>query len=151
MHRTQNLTDSAAVTADLSVVTPADTLRGAALYLEVHGWFQGGYYPATTTGPFPAACALGAIGMAAHGRMTELPFDGLSPSVRDSRKAADHLHAHLADLGITLHEGDNPDYEPPANVICWNDSSGQSASKVIATLREAADRYDRTHTPGGAA
>ena len=59
MHRTQNPTCSAADTADPSVVTPADILRGAADYLEAHGWTQKVYYvlrkgyapPGAGTGP----------------------------------------------------------------------------------------------------
>jgi hypothetical protein len=53
-------------------VTPAAVLRGAAAYLQRHGWIRGAYYDATDH-PFPAACAVGAIGMAAHGRRTTIP------------------------------------------------------------------------------
>ena len=60
MHRTQNPTSSAADTDNRSVVTPADILRGAARYLEEHGWHRGAYYDTTTDKPFPPADVVGA-------------------------------------------------------------------------------------------
>src|SRR6266498_1151662 len=50
--------------------SPADLLRGAALYLRRYGWTRGQFFDllADTDGPFPPACASGAITTAAHGR-----------------------------------------------------------------------------------
>ena len=86
MHRTQNPNASAADTIDDAtlVVTPADILRGAARYLETHGWIQGNYYNADG-GAFPAACALGARGRATCAR-------GAYPRSSRRRTARDHAH-----------------------------------------------------------
>jgi hypothetical protein len=154
MHRTQNPTAPAADTADGSVVTPADTLRGAALYLETHGWIQHVYYGGTTADAFPPACADGAIGMAAYGRITGCPGrQKQDPGYRDYNRACEFLEGHLRDGG----------YKPPCDPWCsdepqclcdndrteiafgWNDADSQTAENVIATLRAAADDWDYTH------
>lgn len=146
MHRTQNLTDSAADTDDTPVVTPADILRGAATYLELHGWFQGDYYATFTGGiavsaePFPAADVAGALGMAAHGELHDVPFLA-GPNKTDCHNAYQWLSAYLADQGeITPPEGDGPHH-----MSKWNDHDNQSAEHVIAVLRAAADQYDWQH------
>ena len=53
-------------------ISPADILRGAARYLELHGWTQGDYYAPTPASPlpFPPACAVGALYTAARRRIT---------------------------------------------------------------------------------
>jgi hypothetical protein len=147
MHRTQNPTHSAADADDRSVVTPADILRGAARYLELHGWTQGDYYAGNE--PFPPACAIGAIGMAAHGVGTDCPhFDG--PNPRDCNLAFAYLRGYLFDHGHITTLGN--DWSTEATTTGeWNDRDDQTAATVIATLRAAADDYDRTHgTDGGA-
>ena len=64
-----------------ALVTPADLLRMAALYLRRHGWHQGSYYDTLTAtdNPTPPACAVGAIGMACAGHrvnhFSDLPTD----------------------------------------------------------------------------
>jgi hypothetical protein len=141
MHRTQNLTVSAADTDTTPVVTPADILRGAATYLEAHGWNQRSYYEATTD-PFPAACALGAIGMAAHGTRTDCP-EIQGPGIREFNKAAEHLRWYLLNEGhVTL----GPDqWGMPTEVGAWNDQDWHDIEHVTTALRAAADDYDWRH------
>src|SRR4051812_18776365 len=51
------------------VMTPAVLLRGAAVYLQRHGWTTGEFFANSEQNrPFPAACSLGAINICAHGR-----------------------------------------------------------------------------------
>ena len=141
MHRTHNPTGRAADTADRSVGTPADILRGAARYLETHGWTQGDYY--TPERPFPPACVIGAIGMAAHGVVTDCPhLDG--PNPRDCNLAFSSFRAYLLDHGHITAFGDDWSTEPTTTGE-WNDRDDQSAANVIATLRAAAADYDHTH------
>ncbi|MEV6845463.1 hypothetical protein [Actinoplanes sp. NPDC051411] len=140
MHRTQNPTGPAADTDDTTpVVTPADIMRGAALYLEIHGWHQRDYY-ATTSEPFPAADVAGAIGMAAHGGFHDVPSIA-GPHVRDYIVAYAYLTTYLLDQGEIAPRDD----DPLSNVNQWNDDPSQTVEKVTATLRSAADEYDWQH------
>ena len=141
MHRTHNPTSSAADTDGLAPVTPADILRGAARYLELHGWIQRDHY-SNQGGPFPPACAIGAIGMAAHGRLVTLPCTS-GPGRHDARRARDYLTAYLTDTGVLTIPTD--DYRPWPTVADWNDRPGQTAVAVTATLHAAADEYVWTH------
>jgi hypothetical protein len=140
MHRTQNPTAPAADTDDTTpVVTPADTLRGAARYLELHGWHRRDYY-ANLDEPFPAADVAGAIGMAAHGGFHDVPsVEG--PNIRDFTAAYTCLTSYLIGQGVIA---DDPD-RAPMNIDWWNDDPWQTAEKVTATLRAAADEYDWQH------
>lgn len=133
MNTTQKQLDTCGALADL---TPADTLRCAARYLELHGWTQGVYYRVTHDTLLPPACAAGAIGMAAHGRCIFLPHDEKAkPGVRDYTRALDALSDFLDLNGET-------GYNDPLD---WNDDPRRTAEQVIATLRAAADDYDWTH------
>jgi hypothetical protein len=145
MHRTQNLLVCAADTDGVIAVSPADILRGAARYLEVHGWTQGDYYDPRDRGVFPRACVTGAIGMAAYGRATSFPADADNePGIRDYRKAVAYLGDYLDGLGITSTQPDDWSADP-VNPIDWNDRGDQRAENVIAVLRDAADDYESTH------
>ncbi len=142
MHRTQNTPGTAADTDDSTVVvTPADILRGAARYLEIHGWTRATYY-SNHGGPFPPACAIGAIGMAAHGRLVTLPCTS-GPGRHDARRARDYHTAYLTDTGVLSIPAD--DFRPWPTVIDWNDRPDQTAVAVIASLHAAADEYVWTH------
>ncbi|MBB2941818.1 hypothetical protein FB565_001522 [Actinoplanes lutulentus] len=142
MNRTQNPTSSAADTTTEPTVTLADTLRGAARYLEVRGWHQGDYY-AYNDRAFPGACVVGAIGMAAHGEVRFCPIlDG--PNVRDCNRAVAYLTGYLIDQGVIVADGDEWTTES-INPSEWNDRDGQTPGNVIATLRAAADEYDWQH------
>lgn len=146
MHRTHTPTISAADTDDSTVVvTPADILRGAARYLEIHGWHQGDYYAFIAAVPFPPACVTGAIGMAAHGTRLESPTTGSVPTARDFRVAFHYLSGYLADNGLTATTATDSDEIDTDSPFRWNDNDGQTAAMVITVLRAAADDYDRTH------
>ncbi|WP_433494356.1 DUF6197 family protein [Micromonospora sp. CA-248089] len=138
MNPTQKPTTTPGALADL---TPADTLRCAARYLEIHGWIKGTYY-SNQGGTFPPACAVGAIGMAAHGRLITIPATHGS-GARDCTRAIDYLTHYLTDLGIIAY-GDDWN-TAPTDAIDWNDRDDQTAERVITTLRAAADNYDWTH------
>ncbi|SCG43750.1 DUF6197 family protein [Micromonospora inositola] len=141
MNPTQEQPHTPGALADL---TPAETLRCAARYLELHGWTQGVYYRVAHDSPFPQACVAGAIGMAAHGRCIWLPHDDKAkPGVRDYTRALDALSDYL-----DLNESQSRDAEDedPTCPLSWNDRPGQTAEQVITTLRAAADDYDWSHT-----
>jgi hypothetical protein len=150
MHRTHNPTAPAADTDNALVVTPADILRGAARYLETHGWTQAVYYGGTADDAFPPACADGAIGMAAYGYCPLVPGDNhTDPGFRDYKRALDHLMDYLDQVeepppGAPL-LWDTDVIDQGTNPFAWNDRDDQSAEQVIATLRAAADDYHRTH------
>ena len=115
--------------------TPADLLRGAALYLRRHGWIQDDYYrPASShTATTPPACAVGAIAMAAYGHAVDAPSLHTEPEVKDFHRAVDALDGYLQDTHA-------------ADLYTWNDTDGRTAEQVITALHEAADRWDHTHT-----
>jgi hypothetical protein len=120
--------------------TPADVLRGAALYLQLHGWTQSVMYAANLPIVTPPACAIGAIGMVAFGeRATTALVD--RAEWRDYQRATNAL----ADYLYTV-DGTEEDF----SVGAWNDTPGRSAGQVIAALNAAADEWEAQHTaPGG--
>jgi hypothetical protein len=129
--------------------TPADILRGAARYLQLHGWIQGSLYagtPSDAAAPVigPAACAQGAIGMAAFGHRIQAA-DESRAEWRDYQRASNALADYLELTGATgwNHDGD------PISVGDWNDVTGRTADEVIAALNTAADEWERQHTPPG--
>jgi hypothetical protein len=143
MNPTQNLSVSAADTdTPAEVVTPATILRGAATYLETHGWTQGDYY--ATTSPFPPACAAGAIVMAAHGTRIEDPLACYTATTREFRLAIEALNSYLIDQGAVIPDPDEWSAEPTSS-LDWNDRDERTADAVIAALRAAADEYDWQH------
>jgi hypothetical protein len=124
-------------------VTPSFTLRAAAIYLERHGWTQRDYYfnPAPDQDLLPAACVLGAIGMAAHGHEIDWPENRCYPG------SEEFLHARRLLLDYLRRTGQASRRD---NAISdWNDDPNQTAEAVITALQAAADDWDRIH--GGAA
>ena len=116
--------------------TPADLLRGAALYLRRHGWIQDDYYrPASGRAAAPPACAVGAIAMAAYGQPVDAPSLHTEPEVKDFHRAVDALDGYLQDTYA-------------ADLYTWNDTPGRTADQVITALQAAAGRRDRAHTAG---
>ncbi|OJF11910.1 DUF6197 family protein [Couchioplanes caeruleus] len=108
--------------------TAASVLRSAALYLERHGWIQGAYYDSTAASFTPAACMVGAIGMACYGFPVEAPaqhFD--DPGFLDFEEAVLHLDRYL------LVEDGSQAYE-------FNDAQGRTVAMVTDQLRKAAAR-----------
>src|SRR5207247_1834296 len=72
-------------------VTPAAVLRGASVYVRRHGLYQGDMF-ANPLQPFPAACAQGAIKMAACGNPIAAYTPGQAALVDDAiTTLADHL------------------------------------------------------------
>ena len=117
--------------------SPADLLRGAALYLRRHGWIQDDYYrPASAHTATPPACAVGAIAMAAYGHPVDAPSLHTEPEVKDFHRAVDALDGYLQDTHA-------------ADLYTWNDTPGRTADQVITALQAAAGWWDRTHTAGG--
>ncbi|MEH1056165.1 hypothetical protein V6U89_13235 [Micromonospora sp. CPCC 206171] len=140
MNPTQKPIHTPGALADL---TPADILRCAARYLEVHGWNQGTYYPPTDDNPFPPACVSAAIGMATHGHRMPVPHEVKNASaLREYSRAIDALSDFLSiDEPSSWTSGDGD----PTCPFTWNDRPAQTAEQVIATLRAAADDYDWSH------
>lgn len=120
---------------DLVDVTPADVLRGAARYLELHGWTRYDYFAAKPTikVPFPAACAHGAISVACYGRAVAHPFEYHGPELRLFKHAMGFFDDYL---DVSSDEIVGP---------LWNDRDGRTVAEVVKALRDAADDYDRTH------
>jgi hypothetical protein len=154
MNRTHNLTVSAADTDGFTPVPPADTLRGAARYLELHGWVQNGYYWPDNTTAFPSACADGAIGMAAFGGITTCPSrEGENPHFRDYNRAFHYFSDYLRSTGwkpscdAWCGTGNDCLCDPDQAEIVfdWNDDDTRTVDEVLAALRAAADEYDWQH------
>lgn len=147
-----------------ALVTTADLLRMAALYLRRHGWTQGTYYATTTPAnyPTPPACAAGAIGIACAGHtvehFTQLDPDTLADYLAALAAFVDYLDAYhpmfLTDEdGFVLDEHTSP--------YSWNDDPARTAEQVITALEAAADEWattalqaagdewDRLHLTGG--
>jgi hypothetical protein len=160
MHTTHHITSSGADTDTPVAVTPADTMRGAARYLTAHGLHQGSYYPGPDQPsdpgyqPFPPACAVGALAMAAHGRRHDSVYSCLDQpaGLRAFNSAVNALTDYLDRVeepppgdpllwdATIIDQGSNP--------FAWNDHPDRTADQVIAVLYAAADDWDRTH--GGA-
>ncbi|MEH1011718.1 DUF6197 family protein [Micromonospora sp. CPCC 206060] len=128
-------------------VTPADTLRFAALYIERHGWHQGDYHP-TTGNPFPPACAAAAIGIAVAGHRVTHVRDLDPDTCRDYLAAFNALVDYLDDINPSI-VWDDPGISEHVSPYSWNDAPDRTAAQVTATLRAAADTWDHTN-PGGA-
>ncbi len=123
--------------------TPADLLRCAARYLQLHGWIQGQFFDLLCEQPFPPACALGAISIAASGRCIAQPLTDLDDESSDATiRATRALAAYL-----------DPDYDPgylsAIDIVGdWNDHTGRTLDDVLDALTTAADGYLLTPTRG---
>ncbi|GIJ44517.1 hypothetical protein Val02_14030 [Virgisporangium aliadipatigenens] len=142
MHPTQK----PASTAVEETFNPAQALRGAALYLERHGWIPSDAYAWTATPPaFPAATARDAIAYAVLGAPIDTTDDYLDREAHGdfeyalgvfadflywTGNAVDHLDVDIADLDI---------YDVATR---WNDAPDRTAEQVITALRDAADDFD---------
>jgi hypothetical protein len=130
--------------------TPADLLRGAALYLNRHGWLQGDFFDLLAEANFPPACSLGAINIAAHGRpilgCDSTADDELTDSaIRATRVLAAYLYPEYETVDTFAYQVSAIDI-----VSGWNDEDGRTLTEVIETLTDAADDWNRAHTTGGA-
>jgi hypothetical protein len=129
-------TDTNPADTATELVTPATTLRAAALYLSRHGWCQGAYYDQTATCFTPAACLVGAIGMVCYGGPVDAPAQNFDdPGFDAFETAVAYLDRYLT-VWFDL------------DVYSFNDARGRTAEQVIAVLWAAADKWERTN--GGA-
>ncbi len=128
-----NPTQNRPATGELS---PAVVLRGAARYLQSHGWTQGTYYPNGSTSPFPPACLVGAISMAVHGRRTASPFitDGhISNACVDAVGVfIDYLHRTGQIPAFALVD----DFEDDPAPFDFNDAPGRFALDNLQVVPE---------------
>lgn len=122
--------------------TPADTLRAAATYLRRYGWIQDGYYRHDSESVLPAACALGAIGMAVHGHAFTDPQDSELPGWSHFEAARELLRQHLTTCGLL-----QMDDSDPLTVAEWNDYAA-TADAVIRAFGNAAHAWDLQHPAG---
>jgi hypothetical protein len=134
-------------------MTPADLLRGAALYLKTHGWTQHQFFDllADTDGPFPPACASGAIMTATTGRCIAenmCTLDGNENPETVAAISAMRVFADWLDGGYVPVEGF------PASSIDvigdWNDYDGRTLDEVVECLTDAANDWETAHPTGGA-
>jgi hypothetical protein len=126
------------------LVTPATTLRAAATYLDRHGWIQGGYYEQTARGFAPAACLVGAIGMVCYGGQVDAPAQHFEdPGWGDFETAVAFMDGYLCQ--VDPYATDACSFN---DVYSFNDTPGRTADQVTATLRSAADEWDRTQGGG---
>ncbi|WP_433342364.1 DUF6197 family protein [Micromonospora sp. CA-111912] len=132
------------------MVTPADLLRMAALYLRRHGWHQGTYYAPTIDILTPPACAVGAIGMACAGHRVE-HFYGLDPDTQVTfRQTVGILTVYLdATAPVFFIDEDGYLLDEHTSPYSWNDDPTRTAEQVITALENAATEWDRLHTTGG--
>jgi hypothetical protein len=147
MHATQPQPSSAPAALDPD---PADTLRRAGEHLAQHGWIQHAYFDDHDS-PQPAACALGALAIAAYGYANPDPYlDTFRP---DDEELADAWHRFVtAEAALIDYLG--LDCVDPTNEVCtvhsWNDSDGRTAADVITTLHAAANALTEPATEGAA-
>jgi hypothetical protein len=149
MNPTHNTPSTAAVDS-----TPADVLRATARYIYSNGWHQGSPYgPITLPGAgLPPACIEGALHVTLCGHAdADTRCDATPETWRQIHHTTRVLAGHLYDTVQPADpwvDGDTPN---DAQIVTdWNDEYGRTAGEVIATLREAADEWDRSHTVGGA-
>jgi hypothetical protein len=133
--------------------TPAELLRGAAFYLGRHGWTQHQFYDmfADTDGPFPPACASGAIMSAASGRCLgdgTCTIDGGENPETIYAVRAMRVLASWVDLDFTA--SSYLDTSAIDVIGDWNDDDSRTVGDVIEALQDAADDWDRLHSTGGA-
>jgi hypothetical protein len=119
-----------------NMVTPAATLRAAAVYLGRYGWVQGIYYDLSATVFTPAACLVGAIGMVCYGGPVDAPAHQYDdPGFDDFEAALTYLYEFLGRFGSDPYR--------------FNDSRHQWADNVIAMLNDAARTWDHTFKASG--
>ncbi|GGM27718.1 hypothetical protein ACFFX1_11855 [Dactylosporangium sucinum] len=147
MHPTQILASEPTEAADattLDGVTPSDCLRGAALYLQRHGWHQGRFF--ATEDIFPAASADGALIMAVYGHRVDV-FDVANAPLLDGEA----YHLWLAALdAVEDHLGLRRAFIPAQHIIApgdllfaWQDDPTRTRDDVITALNDAADDWDQ--------
>jgi hypothetical protein len=136
-----------------TALTPADLLRGAALYLQRHGWTKGQFFDqlAATNGPFLPACASGAIMTAAHGQCVPNGIIAHDETTNPDAAAAARAMRVFANW---LNNGYIPLDQYPVSSIDvigdWNDDKGRTLDDVVQALNDAANDWETAHPTGGA-
>lgn len=118
--------------------TAAD-LRGAAAYIEAHGWLKGDLQEGSTGRVCLMGGILGGLGLLDHDGHTCDDYER-GVALDDRREAAEktalgfleHVRAQLP----TDEFGDNP--EGLEKIAWWNDHQAQSATEVTQMLEKAA-------------
>jgi hypothetical protein len=136
-----------------TAVTPADLLRGAAVYLQRHGWTKGQFFEllADNDGPFLPACASGAIMTAAHGQCVPNGIIRYDETTDPNAAAAAHAMRIFANWLDNDYLPDSIEVLPVSylDVIGdWNDDKGRTLDEVLQALNDAADNWDRAHPTG---
>jgi hypothetical protein len=129
----------------LDPMNPAVLLRGAALYLFLHGWIRGTFFDVASGKPFPPACTLGAINMCAHGRAILGSDDDADDTNSDAAIKAMRIFAAHIDTDYDATETSAIDV-----VGDWNDDQGRTIGEVIEALTDAARDWEAAHPTGGA-
>jgi hypothetical protein len=132
-------------TTDEPGMTPAVLLRGAALYLQTHGWTQGELFDYLTEAAFPPACTIGAVNIAGYGRCILTADDDTDDT--DGWAVIRALRVFAATIDV--------DYDPLTSSAIdaigdWNDHDGRTLDEVVECLTTAADDWQAAHTTGGA-
>lgn len=130
-----------------TAMTPADLLRGAALYLRRHGRITGEFFDLFADTAFPPACTLGAINICAHGRPILSSDDGTQDDDTDAAIRAMRVFAAFLDTDYNIGVNDTSAIDI---ISAFNDNPDTTDDHIILALTEAADDYDRTHPTGGA-
>jgi hypothetical protein len=130
----------------------AETLNGAALYIQRRGWNRG-YFLAelpSPEAPFPAACAIGAIRMAVTGTADwDYEYDFTPDQLRDIDAAIHAVALWVNPIDYIKDDGDNAH----ELVATWNDDTYSTANQVMKVLRAIADdhtqhKYTAARTAG---
>ncbi len=138
--------------------TPAEVLRCAAAYVAAHGFHQGDMF-ATTTNPFPAACAQGAVKMAILGH-TFGEYTTEQGRLFDRTMTALVAYLDTRFNLLPVDDDEEPDeYADPFQIVAdWNDEPGRTSHQLVTALLRAADEWEFFHQictrrdamPGGA-
>jgi hypothetical protein len=135
-------------------MTPAELLRGAALYLQHHGWTQRQFYDLAALSPrlFPPACTAAAIMTAAHGCWFGNSIGALDVHHEDTN-TIDALRAmRVLAAWIDLEYIPTSNYDTTTIDVIgdWNDYDGRTLAEVIEALTDAANNWDAIYHTGSA-
>jgi hypothetical protein len=129
-------------------LTPADTLRHTAQYLNRYGWHQGDLFDRTGNLPFPPACLTAAIHMTVCGSAdVDLRCNAdiyqWTEIHHAIRVLAGYLHTEQGLDDTLIWENASADEETVAD---WNDEPTTTLPDVTTALYAAADEWDLLHT-----
>ncbi|MDQ1677779.1 MAG: hypothetical protein QOC93_2923 [Actinomycetota bacterium] len=134
--------------------TPADLLRGAAAYIEAHGWHQGALYNRVENPDTPPACTVGAVYITGCGLpVAAIDMIAVTDPLGHIRDALHALLGHLdgTDRPLDLDRLEDHLVAYELHIGDWNDHADRTITQVTTALRDAADEWDRRNPTGGAA